>query len=426
MRYPPLSVLASAGAIALHLVLGATAACSNTTEWVTIWGAMPQLTEPANLPPAPFNSTGLVFDDTTIRQTVKLSLDTDVIRLEISNVFGGSDLPITAATVAIPANQTAGIKTIQTDTTQALTFSGSQSFIVPNGASVLSDPIHMPVAAQSILSISIYLENGQITNDITSHPGSRTTSFFAKGNHLESLDFEAETAGSADHWYFISAVEGLIPGTASTLVIVGDSITDGRGSTTNGNDRWPDQLLVRLSENPATRSTAILNQAAGGNRVLNDGLGPNALGRIDRDVISHPGVRHAIIFEGVNDIGTAGTDEATQSVVGDRLIQAYDQIVQRLHRHNVIVIGATITPMTGTGQVYGHPNREATRQRVNKWIREAGVFDTVIDFDEAVRDPEQQDQLLPKYDTGDHLHLNPAGYLAMAESVDLTLFEMGR
>jgi lysophospholipase L1-like esterase len=367
-----------------------------------------------------------VFDDTTIRQTVKLSLDTDVIRLEINNVFGGSDLSITAATVAIPANQTVGIKAIQTDTTQALTFSGSQSFIVPNGASVLSDPIHMPVAAQSILSISIYLKNGQTTNEITSHPGSRTTSFFAKGNHLESLDFEAETAGSADHWYFISAVEGLIPGTASTVAIVGDSITDGRGSTTNGNDRWPDQLLVRLSENPTTRSTAILNQAAGGNRILNDGLGPNALGRIDRDVTSHPGVRHAIIFEGVNDIGTAGTDEATQSVVGDRVIQAYDQIVQRLHRHKITVIGATITPMTGTGQVYGHPNREATRQRVNKWIRESGVFDAVIDFDEVVRDPAQQDQLLPKYDTGDHLHLNPAGYLAMAESVDLKLFETGR
>lgn len=357
---------------------------------------------------------------------MKLSLDTDVIRLEISNVFGGSDLSITAATVAIPANQTAGIKAIQTDTTQALTFSGSQSFIVPNGASVLSDPIHMPVAAQSILSISIYLKNGQTTNEITSHPGSRTTSFFAKGNHLESLDFEAETAGSADHWYFISAVEGLIPGTASTIAIVGDSITDGRGSTTNGNDRWPDQLLVRLSENPTTRSTAILNQAAGGNRILNDGLGPNALGRIDRDVISHPGVRHVIIFEGVNDIGTASTDEATQSAVGDRLIQAYDQIIQRLHRHNMIVVGVTITPMTGTGQVYGHPNREATRQRVNKWIRESGVFDAVVDFDEVVRDPAQQDQLLPKYDTGDHLHLNPAGYLAMAESVDLTLFEASR
>ncbi|CAI6034988.1 unnamed protein product [Clonostachys chloroleuca] len=426
MRYPPLSLLASAGAIVLNLAQGATAACSNTTEWVAIWGAMPQLTEPANLPPAPFNSTGLVFDDATIRQTVKLSLDTDVIRLEIRNVFGGSDLSITAATVAIPANQTAGIKAIQTDTTQALTFSGSQSFIVPNGASVLSDPIHMPVAAQSILSISIYLKNGQTTNEITSHPGSRTTSFFAKGNHLESLDFEAETAGSADHWYFISAVEGLIPGTASTIAIVGDSITDGRGSTTNGNDRWPDQLLVRLSENPTTRSTAILNQAAGGNRILNDGLGPNALGRIDRDVISHPGVRHVIIFEGVNDIGTASTDEATQSAVGDRLIQAYDQIIQRLHRHNMIVVGVTITPMTGTGQVYGHPNREATRQRVNKWIRESGVFDAVVDFDEVVRDPAQQDQLLPKYDTGDHLHLNPAGYLAMAESVDLTLFEASR
>jgi lysophospholipase L1-like esterase len=351
-----------------------------------------------------------------------VSLAADTIRLEISNAFGGSDLPITAATVARTATQKPGVDGIDVNSTQALTFSGSASFIVPNGASVLSDPIQLPVAAQSILSISIYLQDGQTTNAITSHPGSRTTSYLVSGNHVDEATLGAG-ASKVDHWYLINAVEGVATGSASSVIaIVGDSISDGRGSTTNGNDRWPDRLLYRLADNPPTASVGVINMAAGGNRVLADGLGPNALGRIDRDVIAHPGVRHALLFEGVNDIGTAPTDEATQAAVGDRLIQAYDQIITRLRRHGIAVVGATITPFSGTGASYGHPVRERTRQRVNDWVRTNATFDGVADFDEAVRDPEHLDQLLPAYDTGDRLHLNAEGYKAMAEAVDLSLF----
>ncbi|KAK0383086.1 hypothetical protein NLU13_9000 [Sarocladium strictum] len=395
--------------------------CANATEWVTIWGTMPQLTEPANLPPAPFNRTGVVFEDTTIRQTVMMTSAADIIRLEISNAFGGSDLHITTVTMAMSSNQTLGISGVKPDTLQTLTFSGTESFTVPNGALVFSDPIDFPITAQSIVTISMYLQNGQTTNLITSHPGSRTTSHLVHGNHASDSVFEGST--TTDHWYFISAVEGQASIGSSAVVLIGDSITDGRGSTTNGANRWPDQFVERLQNNPATRHVAVVNQAAGGNRLLADGLGPNALGRIDRDVISHSGVRRAIIYNGVNDIGVAGTDEASQEVIGSRIIQAYDQMILRLHRHGIAVYGATITPFTGPNQSYGHPNREATRQKVNKWIRESGKFDAVFDFDEVIRDPDQPDMLLSTYDSGDYLHPNPRGFKAMAESIDLTLFE---
>ncbi|KAL0939095.1 GDSL-like lipase acylhydrolase [Colletotrichum truncatum] len=391
-------------------------------EWVTVWGTMPQLTEPANLPPAPFNETGRVFNDATLRQTVKISLPASTLRLQISNAFGGSDLPITAVTIARTANNTAGTSAIDTDSLQVVTFSGGGGFTVPNGAVVFSDPIDLSVEGQSVVSVTIYLANGQTTNSITSHPGSRTTSFLVNGNHVADQDLGA-SATRTDHWYLISAIEAWVPKGASAVAIVGDSISDGRGSTTNANNRWPDHLLARLQKESSTHNIAIVNQAAGGNRVLADGLGPNALGRIDRDVIAHTGVRYAIVFIGVNDIGTGATDASSQQAVGERLVAAYDQIITRLHRFGIAVFGATITPLTGDGQPYSDPEREKTRQRVNEWIRSSGRFDSVIDFDKIVRDPASPEKLKVEYDTGDHLHLNPAGYEAMAAGVDLLIFE---
>ncbi|KAH8177748.1 GDSL-like lipase/Acylhydrolase family protein [Sarocladium implicatum] len=387
---------------------------STGSGWVTIWGTMPQLTEPANF-------SGIVFEDTTIRQTIMMTAAAESLRLEISNVFGGSDLPITEVTIALPEEQTLGINGIKSNTIQSLTFSGTDSFTVPNGAVVFSDPVDFPVDARTIITISIYLEKGQTTNLITGHPGSRTTSHLVHGNHVSDASFGNST--TTNHWYLISSIEGQSPEDASAVVLVGDSITDGRGSTTNGADRWPDQLIDRFQNNSATKNVAIVNQAAGGNRLLADGLGPNALGRIDRDVISHAGARYAVIYNGVNDIGVAATDEASQQAIGDRIVQAYDQMIYRLHRHGIAVYGATITPFTGPGQVYGDPNREVTRQRVNEWIRESGKFDAVFDFDEVIRDPDQPDMLLPAYDSGDYLHPNPEGFKAMAESIDLSLFE---
>ena len=248
------------------------------------------------------NETGAVFVNATIRQTLFLTAQANQIRLKISNVFGGSNLPITAVTVALPANNTAGIHQIQPKTVQKVTFSGKAGISIPNGALAVSDPINFPIKAQQIVTVTMYLATGQTTNSITSHPGSRTTSWWQFGNAVDAAQLAVTdaTTQSAAHWYFLSSIEAWVQPKQSSFLIVGDSITDGRGSTTNANNRWPDLLLRRLQTTAATKQISIGNLAAGGNRILADGLGPNAFGRIDRDVLAHPGVGYAMIFEGVN------------------------------------------------------------------------------------------------------------------------------
>lgn len=314
-----------------------------------------------------------------------------------------------------------------------MTFSGGLTNItIPNGARAVSDPIDYPVTAQEILTISLYLATGQTTNSITGHPGSRTNSYYSPGNVTALADVASLNATqTSQHWYFISAVEGYLPTSLDTraISIIGDSITDGRESTNNANNRWPDNLLRRLQAPNATalqKNIAVVNEAAGGNRVLADGLGPNAFGRVDRDVLAQSGVGYAMVFEGVNDIGTADADAASQRDVGDRLLAALDQIVTIVHARELPIFGATITPFSGDGQAYSDPERERTRQRVNAWIRDSGRYDGVVDFDAAVRDPANATILNPLYDSGDHLHPNPQGYEVMADAFDLGLFEKFR
>ncbi|KAK3953138.1 SGNH hydrolase-type esterase domain-containing protein [Pseudoneurospora amorphoporcata] len=413
---------------ALLLCSSSSVSAKSSNQWIDIWGSMPQLVEPGNLPPAPYNGGDAVFQNATLRQTVYITQDASTIRLSFSNAFGGSDLPITAATVALPAAGTgAGSSAIKPGSVKTITFSGGKpDFIVPNGALVVSDPIKFQVKAQSVLTVTLYLASGQSGQSITGHPGSRTTSWLAPGNLVSATNLTSAGAQSTDHWYFLSSIEAYQPERASTLYIVGDSITDGRGSTTNTNNRWPDQLLARLQKaGRSLSSISVINQAAGGNRVLADGLGPNALGRIERDVLARPGsgARYALIFEGVNDIGTAPLDSISQATVGDRLISAYEQMITRLHSRGIAAFGATITPMSGPGQAYGEPEREKTRQKVNEWIRKSGRFDAVVDFDKAVRDRSNWTMLDERWDSGDYLHLNPEGYKTMAEAVDLKSFE---
>ncbi|KAF2448995.1 SGNH hydrolase [Karstenula rhodostoma CBS 690.94] len=389
-------------------------------HWVDTWASMPQLTEPANLPRAPFNQTGAVFVNSTIRQTLHMTVGASHIRLKISNAFGATNLPITAVTIALPVNGSAGVHQIQSSTVQKVTFSGKSSISVPNGALALSDPLNFKIKPQSMLTVSIYLATGQTTNSITSHPGSRTTSFWQFGDAVSApaLAIINTTTQSAAHWYFVSAVEAWVPPSTGTLAIIGDSITDGRGSETDKNNRWPDLLLARLQKNPRTSRISIANMAAGGNRVLADGLGPNALGRVERDVLSHPGVKYALVFEGVNDMGTAAATPDAQDAVYAGLTQAYAQIVSRLHAFSIPVFAATITPFSApanfTGQPYSHPEREKTRQRVNTFIRESGVFDAVVDFDKMLADPEIPSRLKGMYDSGDYLHPNVEGYTRVA------------
>ncbi|MEO3858666.1 SGNH/GDSL hydrolase family protein [Acrocarpospora sp. B8E8] len=390
-------------------------------HWVNTWVSMPQLTEPGNMPPAPFTQDNLVLADATLRQTVHASVGGQQMRLRFSNAFGGTALPITKVTIALPAGGQAGVSAVLPATIRPVTFSGRTSVVVPVGAQVVSDPLNFTVAPRSNLTVTLYLAQGQNSNNITSHPGSRTSSYLLAGDHVGAADLVGATR--TDHWYFLSGVEVWSKSTTAAVAVVGDSLTDGRGSTTNMNDRWPDQLLDRLHARHDTANVAVLNQAAGGNRVLNDGLGPNALGRLDRDVLAQSGVEWLILFEGVNDIGTAEATQAAQQQVAADLITAYDQMIVRAHAHGIRVYGATLTPF-GANTAYDDAQgfREAARQTVNDWIRTSRRFDAVIDLDRATRDPANPRQFLPAYDVGDHLHLNPTGYKAIADAVPSRLF----
>lgn len=311
---------------------------------------------------------------------------------------------------------------IEPGSARPVTFHGRAGVVVPVGAQVVSDPLDFPVGAEANLTVTVHLADGQASDLVTSHPGSRTTSHVAAGDRVAADDLPGAT--TTDHWYFLSGIEVWSERGGAAVVTLGDSLTDGRGSTTNGNDRWPDRLSARLRAHPTTSGVAVLNQGTGGNRVLADGIGPSALARLDRDVLAQTGVAWLAVFEGINDIATAHATAVTQKQVADDLCAAYEQIVVRAHAHGIKVYGATLAPLGGN-EAYDDPDghREAARQAVNEWIRAGGVFDAVLDFDAAVRDPDDPRRLRAAYDEGDHLHLTPAGYQALADAVPLHLFE---
>jgi len=243
-----------------------------------------------------------------------------------------------------------------------------------------------------------------------------------------------------EHWYFISGVEVLAMPEASAVAILGDSITDGNGSTTNGNNRWTDVLARRLQANPATKSVAVLNHGIGGGRILLDGLGPNAMARFNNDVLAQAGVKYLIVLEGINDIGTlshgtappppppARPEPATpedHAALVHNVTAAYQQMIDRAHQHGIRAYGATILPFGGSMYQTHNPAGEADRQAINEWIRTPGHFDAVIDLDKALRDPAHPEQLLAQYDKGDHLHPSVAGHAAMGEAVPLALLDGG-
>ena len=413
-----IALTVAAAAVATSPVVARTGP-AGPPEWVHTWTAMPQLTEPHNMPPEPFTQDGLVMADATLRQTVHTSVGGGKVRLRFSNAFGGTALPITAVSVAKPVGGRAGVSAVEPGSVRRVTFAGKPSTVVPVGAQVVSDPVDFPVAAQENVTVTAYLADGQASEEITSHPGSRTTSHLVAGNHVTAADLPGATP--TNHWYFLSGIE-VWTRPSSAVAVLGDSLTDGRGSTTNGNNRWPDRLLARLQSHRSTSDIAVLNQGAGGNRVLNDGLGPSALARFDRDILATTGVEWLIVFEGVNDIGTAEASEAAQKQVADDLIAAYEQLVVRAHAQGIRVYGATLLPFGGHGYDDPAGHRESARQHVNHWIRTSGTFDAVIDLDRAVRDPGNPRTLLPAYDDGDHLHLNPTGYQAIADAVPTHLF----
>jgi lysophospholipase L1-like esterase len=383
------------------------------SRWVGTWAASQQLTEKANLPPAPG------FADVTLRQIVHVSLGGKRLRVRFSNAFGKTPLVLAAARVA----RSAGGGAVQPATERALAFHGQAAATVPPGALIVSDPLGFDLPPLSDLAVTIHLRGAPA--DVTGHPGSRTTSYLQVGDAVSALDLPA--AARVDHWYFLSGIEVLAGRSAAAVAVLGDSITDGRGSTTNGNDRWPDKLARSLQARRATAETAVLNLGIGGNRLLRDGLGPNALSRLDRDVLAQAGVRWLIVLEGVNDVGTAtGARAGSESwATAEDVIAAYEQIIARAHARDILVYGGTILPFEGFAN-YFSPEAEADRQKINDWVRTSGRFDGVIDFDAATRDPQKPSRLSPGVDGGDHLHPSAAGYEVMANAVDLKLFETGR
>jgi lysophospholipase L1-like esterase len=317
-----------------------------------------------------------------------------------------------AVHIAVSADSSA----IIAETDQELKFNGEPEVTMESGSAIISDPFKFTLEPRTNIAITIYF--GDISPDVTGHPGSRTTSYLLPGNMVSKVDFAG--AVQTDHWYIISGIDVIAGESAAAVVVLGNSITDGRGSGTNKQNRWPDELARRLQENPDTRLTAVLNQGIGGNCVLRDCLGPSALSRFERDVLGAAKVRWLIILEGINDIGQIPNAESADKIADD-LIAAYEQMIDSAHANGIRVYGATVLPFGGS--FYDAPYRQSARDTVNEWIRSSGRFDSVIDLDAALRDPENPLNLLPAADTGDHLHPNETGHRMMAEAVDLTLFK---
>ncbi|MGA9587645.1 MAG: SGNH/GDSL hydrolase family protein [Terracidiphilus sp.] len=350
-----------------------------------------------------------------------MSIGGPALRVHFSNAFGTEALHITSAHIARPVSRASS--TIDPASDRSLTFAGSAEALIPPGTELISDPVDLPMPSLSDLAVTFHLQSPPSRE--TGHPGSRATSYYVHGDQVSAATLVEPK--QVDHWFQVSEIDvRTVPGSA-TIVALGDSITDGHGATTNGNDRWTDVLASRLQSLPKTRNLGVSNQGIGGNHLLTDGLGQNALARFDRDVLAPAAVRWVIVFEGVNDLGELArvgeVSAAQHAALVQRVVAAYQQIIVRAHAHGLRVIGATITPYVGSGYYHPGPLSEADRQAVNRWIRSTGNFDAVIDFDGVLRDPQHPDQLLPAYDCGDHLHPSPAGYKAMGDAVPLRLFD---
>jgi lysophospholipase L1-like esterase len=357
------------------------------------------------------------LDDATLREVARVGLSGPQLRLRLSNAFGTQPLAIGEVTVAHSAdNRTARIA----GEAIPVSFGGKAGVVIPAGAEMWSDPVDLAVTAGADLAVSLYLPATPAPP--TGHPGSRATTWFAEGNQVAAEDLPA--AQTAPRWLVLAGIEVFAP-QGRAVAVFGDSITDGYGVAPDTNLRWTDHLAARLLGDPAFGAVAVLNGGIGGNRLLNDGLGPNALARFSRDVLSQPGVTHLIVLEGVNDLGTLTRDApATPEQHAAQVAQAIEalrQIVARARAHGIVAIGGTIMPFGSSA--YYHPDAatEADRQAINAWILTPGNFDAVIDFDAALRDPANPARLNPALDSGDGLHPSLDGYRAMAEAVPLEL-----
>jgi len=337
-------------------------------------------------------------------------------RVKLSTAFNGSPVEVGAAHIAI-RDKDSGIVTASDRT---LRFGGKTSFRMTPGVVVVSDPVDLVVPPLTDLAVSLYFP-GNTGLPTTHSTGLRPTYISNEGDFTASPEIPAATTRQSYYW--LSSVEVDAPADTALIVAFGDSITDGARSTPDTHNTWPAILATRLAANKTTAHIAVVNQGIGGNRVLTDGAGlagVSALARLDRDVLSQPGVKWLMMLEGINDIGTLANPSAPIPVTAEDLIWGLRQVVDRARTHGIRVIGCTILPYEGAG--YFREEGETIRQAVNAWIRTSGAYDAVVDFDAATRDPANPRRLRPEFDPGDHLHPNDAGYRAMAEAVDLRIF----
>ena len=387
-------------------------------HWVATWSTT--LHQPVVAP-------GLAnpgFSNQTLRQIVHVSIGGSQARIRLST-FGAGGLLVGAAHIALSA----GASAIVPGSDRILTFGGEPSITIPADAPVVSDPADLDVPDLANVAVTLFLPGA--TGPASWHFDARQSSYISpSGDYTDAavmpLDPAAPTTTS---WFWLSGIDVVASRRAAAIAAIGESTTDGAQSTLDANHRWTDELARRLVAEFDDRAPGVLDEGLDGNRLLHDGLGPAALARLDRDVLSQPGLAYVIVYLGINDIGTgwAGGLNPGQAVTADQMIQGYRQIIERAHTRGVNVYGATITPfkgafVPGTPFALYSPENETKRQALNTWIRTSGEFDGVIDFDRVLRDPNDPSQLAPKYDSGDHGHPTDAGYKAMADSIDLSLF----
>ena len=374
----------------------------DSQHWVGIWGASP-------------DSTGQVFDGQTIRQVLRINGSGKKIRVRFSNELGTQDLVIGAAHIAVVQS---GVS-IKPETDRVLTFAGQPTVTIAAGSPALSDAIDIDAPSLSSLAVSIFLPSS--TGPATAHNFVIESTFISPPGDFTGAATMPIASFSASR-FFLTAIYARSEPQSAAVVTLGDSITEGVGSSFAADHRWPDRLAERFAASRRERAISVVNEGIGGNRVLHDVVGPNAQSRFDRDVLSQPGARFVIFLEGINDIGFAG---AVNFVTAEQIIAGYQKIIDRAHSHGLKIFAGTLTPFEGTLiPGYFTPEGELKRETVNTFIRTSGAFDGVIDFEAAVLDPSHPTRMLPAFDSGDHLHPNDAGYQAMANTINLRLFEL--
>ncbi|MBZ5584311.1 MAG: SGNH/GDSL hydrolase family protein [Acidobacteriia bacterium] len=389
-------------------------------HWVSTWTTAQLLARTAPPPAAPAAAQpprtpqavgARGFNNQTVRMIVRTSIGGRRARVKIANAFGGASVTVGAAHIAVRSKGSE----IVAGSDRPLSFNGKPGCMVGPGMVILSDPVDLEIPQVGDVAVSLYFPGE--TGPPTTHATGLHNAYIKDGD--ATAQPAMADAMTTQSYYFLAGVDVLAPRRDALIVAYGDSITDGARSTPETDHSWPALLAARFGSKKKPAAFAIGNMGIGGNRVLRDGTGSSALARFDRDVLGQSGVAWVMLLEGINDIGRMATVPA-EAVTADELIGAYKQLIERAHTHGLKIAGCTLLPFQGASY-YREPG-EAVREAVNNWIRTSGAFDAVVDFEAATRDPANPKRIKPEFDPGDHLHPNDAGYQAMANAVDLQIF----